>query len=226
MLPRLIAGRILTSLFTLLLVSIIVFAAVEAIPGDAATRLAGRDSTPEQVEVLRLQMGLDVPLWQRYLNWLGGVARGDLGRSLTSKRPVGEVLAPRLANTAWMGGLAFLLYVPFCLCIGVVQAIRRHRPVDHVLSVVTLVLLSMPDFLIATILLLVFAVLLHWLPAMSVISASTPFGAKLAACVLPAVTLALIMGVYAVRMLRDNLIEILDADFIRMAELKVSAPPA
>lgn len=216
----LIAGRVLTSLLTLLLVSAIVFAAVEAIPGDAATRLAGRDSTPAQLAALRAQMGLDRPVAERYALWLGGIARGDLGRSLTSRRPVTEVMGARLANTAWMGALAFLLYVPFCLGVAVVQAVRRHRPVDHALSVVTLVLLSMPDFLIATILLLVFAVGLRWLPAMSIVSASTDAWGRLAASTLPAVTLALIMGVYAVRMLRDNLIEILDADFVRMAELK------
>jgi peptide/nickel transport system permease protein len=224
MLAGLVAGRVLTSLLTLVLVSVFVFAAVEAIPGDAATRLAGRESTPEQVETLRRQMGLDVPLPGRYLRWFGSVVGGDLGSSLTSRRPVRDVLGPRLANTAWMGALAFLLYVPLCLGIAIVQAVRRHRPIDHALSVITLVLLSMPDFLIATILLLVFAVGLGWLPAMSVISASTPFTAKLAACVLPAVALALIMGVYAVRMLRDNLIEILDADFVRMAELKGLGP--
>lgn len=221
---RLIAGRILLSLLTLLIVSLIVFAVLEILPGDVATRILGRDATPEALELLRLKLGLNDPPPLRYLHWLGGLLSGDLGQSLVSSRPVDEILAPRIYNTVLLSAYAFLIYLPLTLLPALVQAIRRDRPVDHGLSVLTLVLLSMPDFLLATILLFTFVVLVPILPAISLVDHSSSALDYLRAMTLPAVTLAVIMAVYAVRMLRDNLIEVLDSDYVRMAELKGLSP--
>ncbi len=221
---RLIAGRILLSLLTLLIVSLIVFAVLEILPGDVATRILGRDATPEALELLRLKLGLNDPAPLRYLHWLGGLLSGDLGQSLVSSRPVDEILAPRIYNTVLLSAYAFLLYLPLTLLPALVQAIRRDRPVDHGLSVLTLVLLSMPDFLLATILLFTFVVLVPILPAISLVDHSSSALDYLRAMTLPAVTLAVVMAVYAVRMLRDNLIEVLDSDYVRMAELKGLSP--
>ncbi|MGI9336582.1 MAG: ABC transporter permease [Gammaproteobacteria bacterium] len=217
---RLIGQRLLASLLTLLLVSIIVFAAVEILPGDVATRVLGRDATPETLALFRSRMHLDDPPVQRYALWLGGVVRGDFGTALTSSRPVGEILAARIGNTVRLAALAFALYLPLTLIPALIQALQRDRAEDHVLSVLSLVALSIPDFLLATLMLIGFAVILPWFPAMSIVDASTSGAEFFAAIVLPATTLAIVMAVYAVRMLRDNLIEILEADFIRMAELK------
>lgn len=221
---RLIAGRILLSLLTLLIVSLIVFAVLEILPGDVATRILGRDATPEALELLRQKLGLNDPAPLRYLHWLGGLLSGDLGQSLVSSRPVDEILAPRIYNTVLLSAYAFLLYLPLTLLPALVQAIRRDRPVDHALSVLTLVLLSMPDFLLATILLFTFVVLVPVLPAISLVDHSSGALDYLRAMTLPAVTLAVVMAVYAVRMLRDNLIEVLDSDYVRMAELKGLSP--
>lgn len=221
---RLIAGRILLSLLTLLIVSLIVFAVLEILPGAVATRILGRDATPEALELLRLKLGLNDPAPLRYLHWLGGLLSGDLGQSLVSSRPVDEILAPRIYNTVLLSAYAFLLYLPLTLLPALVQAIRRDRPVDHGLSVLTLVLLSMPDFLLATILLFTFVVLVPILPAISLVDHSSSALDYLRAMTLPAVTLAVVMAVYAVRMLRDNLIEVLDSDYVRMAELKGLSP--
>ena len=221
---RLVAGRILLSIVTLLIVSLIVFAVLEVLPGDVATRILGRDATPEALDLLRIKLGLNDPAPLRYLHWLGGLLSGDLGQSLVSSRPVADILAPRIYNTILLSAYAFLLYLPLTVLPALIQAIRRDRPVDHALSVVTLVLLSMPDFLLATILLFTFVVLVPVLPAISLVDQSSDAIDYLRAMTLPALTLAIVMAVYAVRMLRDNLIEVLDSDYVRMAELKGLSP--
>lgn len=217
---RLVAGRILLSVLTLLIVSMIVFAVLEVLPGDVASRILGRDATPEALDLLRAKLGLNDPAPVRYLNWLGGLLSGDFGQSLVSSRPVTDILAPRIYNTVLLSAYAFLLYLPLTVLPALIQAIRRDRPVDHALSIVTLVLLSMPDFLLATILLFTFVVLVPILPAISLVDHSSSAIDYLRAMTLPALTLAIVMAVYAVRMLRDNLIEVLDSDYVRMAELK------
>lgn len=209
-----------TALLTLLLVSLIIFVAVEIIPGDAATRVAGRDATPEMLEVLRDRMNLDLPPPQRYMAWLGGILTGNFGNVLTSGRSVSEIMAPRIANTLVMSGMALVIYFPLVLIPATFQALRQDQFADHALSTLTLVLLSIPDFVLATVLLLSFAVALPILPAMSTIDDRSTMLDVLRASVLPAVTLAIVMAVYAVRMLRDGLIEILETDFVRMARLK------
>ena len=116
--------------------------------------------------------------------------------------------------------MAFLLYIPLALIPALIQAVRRDRSIDHGISIVTLILLSTPDFLLATFLLITFVIFIPVLPAVSVVTATSSFEQWVMALPLPAVTLAVVMAVYAVRMLRDNLIEVLDSDYIRMAELK------
>lgn len=217
---KLVAGRVLMSLLTLQIVSLIIFAMLEVLPGDVATRILGRDATPEALELLRAKLGLHDPAAVRYLHWLGGLLSGDFGQSLVSSRPVTEILAPRIYNTVLLSAYAFLLYVPLTVLPALIQAIRRDKPVDHAFSVITLVLLSMPDFLLATILLFTFVVLVPILPAISLVDHSSSAIDYLRAMTLPALTLAIVMAVYAVRMLRDNLIEVLDSDYVRMAELK------
>lgn len=212
--------RILLSVLTLLLVSLIVFSILEVLPGDVATRMLGRDATPEALDLLRAQLGLDRHAALRYLSWLAGLMTGDLGSSLVSSRPIGDILAPRIFNTVLLSLYAFILYIPFTLVPAIIQALTRDRGPDHALSVVTLLLLSMPDFLLATILLLMFVLWIPVLPAISLVDDSSNSIEYLRAMTLPAVTLAIVMAVYAVRMLRDNLIEVLDSDYVRMAELK------
>jgi len=217
---RLIAQRLVLALFTLLLVSFFIFAVLEILPGDVATRILGRDATPETLAALREHMHLNDPAIVRYVRWLLGVLRGDFGKSLVSGRSVSEGLAPRVLNTVFLSIYAFLIYLPLATLPALTQAVRRDRSVDHVLSITTLVLLSLPDFLLGTLLLIVFVLLVPVLPAMSTVDHTSGFTEYLRATTLPALTLAIVMAVYAVRMLRDNLIEVLDADYIRMAELR------
>ncbi len=215
-----IIGRVALAGVTLLLVSLIVFMMLEVLPGDVASRILGRDATPETLAQLRAELGLNQPAALRYLQWIGGLLTGDPGKSLVSQRPVADILAPRIFNTLVMSAYAFLLYLPLTVIPALVQAIRRDSATDHVLSVVTLVLLSLPDFLLATILLMTFVIYVPVLPAISLVDQNSGFWEYMRAMTLPALTLAIVMAVYAVRMLRDNLIEVLDSDYVRMAELK------
>jgi len=217
---RLVVSRVVLSLLTLLLVSIIIFALLEVLPGDVASRILGRDATPESLAALRAQLHLDDPAPQRYFDWLGGILRGDFGEALTSSRPVTQILAPRIFNTLVLSAAAFVLYLPLALIPAMVQALRRDGPLDHGLSVITLVLLSTPDFLLGTLLLIAFVITIPIFPAMSLVDQSSGVTEYLRAIALPAITLAIVMAVYAVRMLRDNLIEVLDSEYVRMAELK------
>lgn len=216
---RMIGRRAALSLISLLLVSLFIFVMVEALPGDAATRYLGRMATEEQKALLRTRLNLDTPAPQRYAQWLAGIVRLDFGNTMVVSRPIRDVLAPKIANTLILAGAAFLLYLPLSLIPAAIQALNRDRGVDHAFSVLTLVLLSTPDFLLGTLLLLLFVVTFPLLPAMSVVDDATTFTEFMRALVLPALTLGLVMSVYAVRFLRDGLIEVLDSEYIRMAEL-------
>src|SRR3954466_2620274 len=137
------------AVLTLLLVSLIVFWMLEILPGDVASRILGRDATVESLDLLRVQLGLDRPAPVRYVSWLGGLLSGNPGQSLVSSRPVSVILGPRIFNTVLLSAYAFLLYLPLTIIPALLQALSRDRPLDHALSVVTLVLLSLPDFLLA-----------------------------------------------------------------------------
>jgi peptide/nickel transport system permease protein len=221
-----LSARILLSLLTFLLVSIIIFAIIEVLPGDVASRILGRDATPEALAVLREKFQLNDPAITRYLRWLGGILQGDFGSALTSSRPISEIVAPRLFNTLMLSIYAFLIYIPLSLIPALIQASRRDQRIDHVISIINLIFLSIPDFLLGTLLLVAFSVAIPLLPAVSMVDEGSSALQYLRAMTLPAVTLAIAMAIAAVRMLRDNLIEVLDSEYVRMAELKGLPPRA
>ena len=220
MILRLVGLRVLTAAVTLLLVSGIVFAAVEILPGDVATNVLGQFSSETAREALREQLNLNEPVLERYFLWLGGLLQGDLGIALSSRRPISEILGPRIANTLILSAAAIVIYIPMSLLPAMAQAFHRHGFVDHALSTATLVLASIPDFLLALLLLVLFVVVVPLLPAVSAVTASTDLAGWLRALVLPAFTLATVMAVYAARMLRDNLIDVLEAQHVLMVRLR------
>jgi peptide/nickel transport system permease protein len=215
----LVGVRLVLAILTLFLVSVIIFAAVDLLPGDAASRVLGRFSTEENRAVFRARLKLDRPPVDRYVLWLEDIATGNMGRTLSTDRPISEVLGPRIKNTLILAALALVLYIPFTLFPAILQATHRDGWLDHLLSLTTLIFYSIPDFLLGTLLLLLFVVVIPWLPATSIIDELSTFSEVLRALVLPSATLAIVMAAYATRMLRDNLIEILDADFIKFASL-------
>jgi peptide/nickel transport system permease protein len=220
MILKLVLSRIATGLLTLLAVSFIIFVATEILPGDVAARALGRFATEEAKQIFRQQLHLDRPVPERYVIWLSGVVQGHLGKSIVNQIDVGDVVGPKLAHTLILATYALALYVPLSLALATCAAVFRDRPLDAAISLFTLVGLSVPEFALATILLIAFAVTFPIFPVLSVIATAKSVPDLIRTLTLPAVTLAIAMSVYAIRMLRDNLIEVLDSEYVRMATLK------
>lgn len=216
----LILKRIFSALITLLIVSALIYGFLEMLPGDVATRMLGRTATPETLAILREQLGLNEPAIKRYFLWLFNIFQGDFGTALTSKRPITEILAPKIFNTLILSGCAFILYLPLSFITALLQAYYKNKNIDISLSIITLIILSLPDFIIGTIMIIVFVVVFPIFPAISLVGEYSDLSEWFMALVMPSITLALVMSVYAVRMLRDNLIEVLDSEYIFMAKLK------
>jgi len=208
------------ALISLLAVSAIIFWCVEMLPGDAAERILGRNATPEALSLLREKLHLDLSPGQRYIRWLSAFLSGDLGTSLVAERPVADYIASRMANTALLSGLALLLYIPVSITLGVVTAMHRGKTVDHAISVVVLVLMCLPEFVIGILLISIFAIKLAWLPPLALIDQARSFGELMQLIALPTVTIVAAMSAYAVRMMRESLIEVLDSSYVLMARLK------
>jgi peptide/nickel transport system permease protein len=219
--PSLLLRRLGLGLLTLWLVSLVVFAAVLALPGDAATAILGKDATPERVAALRDQLNLDDSLVSQYMQWLGGLLTGDLGTSAATREPVSELLSARVGNTAFLVLAASLVAIPLSLLIGVWTAIRRDRAADHITSTVSLVLASLPEFVIAIALALFFGTnVLHILPAVSLLPPGMHAWEDLEVVVLPAATLVLAVTPYISRIMRGSMVEVLESDYVTMARLK------
>ena len=216
---RYIASHVLISIVTLLVVATLVFFATAVLPGDVATRMLGRNPDPAQLELVRQRLGLDTSLPMRFLDWLAGLARGDFGVSLVSGQPVTEIVMRAFWNSCILAAFVLLLYVPLAVIPAMIQAVRADSPADNLLSGVSLAVQSLPDFLIATFLLLIFVKWFPVLPARSTIDDAMGAWETLRALVLPGVTIALVMATYATRFLRDSLIDVLNSDYIRMARL-------
>ncbi|SEJ06778.1 ABC transporter permease [Paraburkholderia diazotrophica] len=221
---RLIAARLGFAMVTLLLVSAIVFAIAGLLPGDAAQQALGQAATPEQVAALRHQFGLDQPALQRYFQWLLHIVSGSFGMSLSNNMPVSELIATRLPNTLMLAGLTAAVSVPIALAIGILSAMYRGSLLDRALNVLTLSTIAVPEFLIATIAVLIFAVKLRWLPALSYLSEVTSFGALVRIYAMPVMTLCCVIVAQMARMTRAAVLDQLNASYVEMAVLKGASP--
>jgi len=219
-LARLVAQRLLLGAGTLLVVSVLIFAGTEILPGDVAEAILGQSATPEAVAAIRRDLGLDRPAWVRYLDWLSGFLHGDLGRSLANGMPIGELIAGRLENTLFLATTAAVVAVPIALTLGVLAARFRERLLDKAISVVTLASISMPEFFIGYILILVFAVKLFWAPSLASVYPGMALADKLHAVALPVATLTLVVVAHMMRMTRAAIINVMGSPYIEMAELK------
>jgi peptide/nickel transport system permease protein len=220
-LTRLILRRLALGVLTLFLISLVVFAAVLALPGDAATAILGKEATPERVAALRDQLHLNDSVITQYLDWIGGVVTGSFGESAATQQPVSELLSDRVANTAFLVFVAAIVAVPLSIGIGVWTAMRRDRPVDHVLSNGSLVLAALPEFVIGIGLILLFATsVFHWFPAVSLLAPGEKAWSDPSVVVLPAATLVLAVTPYISRIMRGSMIEVLESEYVTMARLK------
>jgi peptide/nickel transport system permease protein len=215
-----IARRIAFGLLTLFVVSVLVFLLTHAL-GDPAAASLGRDAQqPAVLAARRAELGLDRPLVAQYVDWLGGVLTGDLGRSYVNGRSVGADLRPRVVNSVVLMAAAAAVALPSSLVIGVHAVRRRDRAFDRTTNGLTLVLAAIPEFVLATLLVIVFSVgVFELLPAVSSVRGATRPWDDLDGMVLPTLTLALVAVPYVVRSTRAAMIEVLDSDYIEMARL-------
>ena len=216
-----IVRRTLLGVLTLFIASIIIFAATQALPGDPARAILGRTATPESLAALREQLDLDRPVTEQYWDWLSGVLTGDLGESLVAGQPVTELLGSRIVNSAFLMLLAALVSVPLAILIGVVSARRRDGPLDHTLSVTTLAVAGLPEFVVGIALVVLFGTTVFTvLPPVSLIppdSAPWNYPKEL---ILPTLTLVIAVSPYIARIMRASMIEVLESDYVEMARLK------
>src|SRR5438445_8554118 len=169
-----IVRRVLLGILVLFLVSIVVFAATQALPGDPARSILGRTATPASLKALREQLHLNRPLITQYFSWLGGLLRGNPGMSLAAQEPVTTLLGGRLLNTAFLVLCAGIISIPLSILIGAYAALRRDRTFDHVTSIVTLLFAALPEFVVGVTLVVLFATtVFHALPAISLIAPGT-----------------------------------------------------
>ncbi|MDJ0685531.1 MAG: ABC transporter permease [Alphaproteobacteria bacterium] len=217
---KMIGQRLALGLLTLLVVSAIIFGAVELLPGDLAQEILGQGATPETVAQLREDLGLDRPAYIRYFEWLGGITTLDLGTSLANEREISELLGTRLYNTLFLAAISAVMAVPLAIGLGLLAALYRNSIFDRAINIVTLSTISTPEFFVAYILVLWMAVITGWFPAISNISPDTAFWDHVYRSFLPALTLTLVVTAHMMRMTRAAIINLLNSPFIEMATLK------
>lgn len=220
----LITKRLGAAALTLLLVSIVVFSITSLLPGDAAEESLGQSATPEAIAALRAELGLDQPAHLRYGRWLVGMLSGNPGQSLANNLPVSELISARLPKSLLLAGAAAIVSVPIALLIGILSAMYRGSRLDRTLSVVTLSMVAVPEFLVATIAVLIFAVKLQWLPALSFAPDNPSLGEFLRAYAMPVMTLSFVIVAQMARMTRAAVIDQLGQSYVEMAILKGVRP--
>ncbi len=215
-----IARRLGLGFLTLIVVSLIISLGVELLPGDLAEAILGQAATPETVAAFRRELGLDLPLYQRYFEWLFGMLQGDMGVSLANQREISELIGGRLKNTLFLATLAAVISVPLAVTLGVLAALYRNSFYDRAVNVLTLSSISFPEFFVAYILILFFSVNAGWFPSISNVSADLGFWEHVYRVTLPALVLTLVVIAHMMRMTRAAIINLLASPYIEMASLK------
>ncbi|MWB78710.1 ABC transporter permease subunit [Pseudooceanicola sp. 216_PA32_1] len=216
----LVIQRLGIALLTLVIVSFAVFFATEMLPGDVAEILLGQAATPEAVAGLREAMGLNEPALSRFIGWLIGLARGDLGTSYVNNIEVVELISGRLVNSLKLAGVTTVVSVPIALSLGIGAAMWRGSVFDRIVSMLTISVISVPEFMVATLAVLIFAVWLGWLPALSYGVDVSSLSAILKAYAMPVITLSCVISAQMIRMTRAAVIETINTPYVEMALLK------
>ena len=219
-LTELVIKRVAMGVLTMIVISMLIFVGVEALPGDLATAILGQEALPETVAQFRKELKLDEPPVKRYFLWLGAFMRGDLGNSLANKRPVAELIFWRFKNTIFLASCAAVVAVPISILLGILAALYRNSLFDRFISMATLSTISFPEFFVAYILIALLSVQVIIFPSISNINDSMSFGQKIFAIILPCLTLTLVVMAHMMRQTRAAIINILASPFIEMARLK------
>jgi peptide/nickel transport system permease protein len=219
-LSALILQRLGLSIGLLFAASLLIFGGVEALPGDFATTYLGQAATPQAVENIRHELGLDRPLGERYVSWLSGAVRGDFGTSWASRNSVGEQIGNRLGNSLFLAFFAALISVPLAIALGMISVHFRDRFADRLINIVSLAAISLPEFFIGYLLILYFGVQLGWATFPSTVYAGMPFADRLSAIALPTATLVMVVLAHMMRMTRAAILNVMSSAYIETAELK------
>ncbi len=217
---NLIVRRLLLGLTSVALVSIIIFAGVEALPGDACTAFLEREAEGKRLENCREQLGLNRSAVERFFQWAGGALRGDFGVSADGEKSIAEVVGIRARNSLVLAVVAAAIGIPLAIFLGIVTALWRDRQVDIWVSAIAIFAMTIPEFVSATLLILIFSVWLGWLPGVVIISADAPIRELLPEIILPVIAVSMVLTAHILRMVRTSVIEVLASDYVQMATLK------
>ena len=224
MIINLILQRLALGVLTLFVVSLVIFTSVEMLPGDFAQAILGQSATAETLQAYRDELGLERPAVSRYLEWLGNAVQGDLGASLANGKPISELIGARLGNTLFLAGMTAAIAIPFAVSLGILAALFRNSWFDRSISVSTLTSISFPEFFVAYVLILWFAIKLQWFPALANIASDSPFETRIFNSILPSLTLTLVVTAHMMRMTRASIINLMASPYIEMARLKGASP--
>ena len=216
----LIIKRILLGLITLFIVSLITFAGVEVLPGDACTTYLERQAFGAALEACYERLGLNVPAYERYISWAWGVLQGDFGYSLSGEMKINEVLGPKVKNSLVLASASILIGIPIALLLGIITALWRDKLPDIIISTVTIFSMTIPEFISATLLILVVAIWLEWLPGIVIVPTEASLSELLPNIILPVIAISMIMTAHMARMVRSSVIQVMASDYVQMAILK------
>ncbi len=220
MMRKAILRRTAAGIATLFLVSILVFIGTSVLPGDVAQILLGQMATPETLAALRAKLGLDQPAHIRYFQWLGDLLTGDLGISKAGGSTISSIIQGRLSNTVWLAALVALIAIPVSLALGLLTAMYPGTRLDRTVTFCTLSLISVPEFLVATCLVLILAVHLRWLPSIAYMSGNETGWQLIKAMAMPILTLVIVVSAQIIRMTRATVLNVMSSPYIEMAILK------
>ncbi len=215
-----ILKRLVLLVVTILLVTVLAFLAFSIIPGDPTDSILGLNATEEQVAALRAELGLDLPIYQRYWNWLSGFVTGDFGQSYNFDMPVADLLAPKVGVTLTLAALAFVMIVIISLPLGVLAARHEGGWLDKVLTILNQITMSIPNFVVGIVLMLIFGYLLRWFIPSEYVSPGESVGRYLWCLFFPALAVALPKSAMTVKMLRGSVLSEMNSDYIRTARSK------
>ncbi|MDA0353616.1 MAG: ABC transporter permease [Chloroflexi bacterium] len=215
-----IIRRLLASVFVLFVVTLVTFVSINVLPGDIASRILGPEPSPTQVEALRERLQLDEPLIERYWDWISGAVRGDFGTSIRTQQPVGSLILDRLEVTAELGTLSLLLGVLIAIPTGVIAGSRPGTVLDYGLTMVAVAGVSIPNFWLAIVMIIVFSVNLGWFPALGFTPISDGLFPNLRSLTLPAIAIGLSSAGSLARQVRGAMVEVMRQDYVRTARAK------
>jgi peptide/nickel transport system permease protein len=218
---RYLIRRTLGAILVMWAVATLVFFMLRAVPGDPLAAMLFDVADPEAAEALRRKFGLDQPVWVQYVKWFALVLQGDFGTSLLGSRiEVSRVLIEALPRTLSLAALSFLIATAIAVPAGLISALRRHSAIDHAVTVVAFLGLSMPDFWLAILLIIVFAANLQWLPAIGYVPLAEGFWPWLSHLILPSIAIGTTFAAVIARMIRSSMLEVLRTDYMQVARAK------